>query len=74
MEALSPRGHTLGQRPEQTPPEYVDWYKEGSDSGGTETSDTTAGRYRVLKALQSGRTDPVGLTTKTLYLTVPIWG
>jgi sortase A len=51
-------------------PKYKDWYKEVSDSGGTETSDTTAGTIPAVEPFNLGR-DPGGPEDKTLYLTVP---
>ena len=58
---------------EKAPPEYEDWYKEGSDSGGTETSDTSAGAIPAVQPFNLGR-DPGGPDDKTLYLTVPDLG
>ena len=56
-----------------TPPKYEDWYKEGSESGEAETSDTTAGAIPAVKPFNLGR-DPGGPDDKTLYLTVPKLG
>jgi sortase A len=58
---------------EKAPPEYEDWYKEGSDSGGTDTSDTSAGAIPAVKPFNLGK-DPGGPDDKTLYLTVPALG
>jgi sortase A len=58
---------------DEPPPKYVDWYEEGSDSGGTETSDTTAGTIPAVEPFNLGR-DPGGPEDKTLYLTVPDLG
>jgi sortase A len=58
---------------EKPPPKYEDWYKEGSDSGETETSDTSAGAIPAVKPFNLGR-NPGGPDDKTLYLTVPDLG
>ena len=58
---------------EKTPPKYEDWYEEGSETGGTETSDTTAGTIPAVEPFNFGR-DPGGPDDKTLYLTVPELG
>jgi sortase A len=58
---------------DKPPPEYEDWYEEGSDSGGDETSGTTAGVIPAVKPFNLGR-DPGGPDDKTLYLTVPDLG
>jgi sortase A len=60
---------------EKAPPEFEDWYKESSDSGGMETSasDTSAGDIPAVKPFNLGR-DPGGPDDKTLYLTVPALG
>ena len=55
------------------PPKYEDWYKEGSDSGGTQTSNTSVGAIPAVKPFNLGR-DPGGPDDKTLYLTVPTLG
>jgi sortase A len=58
---------------DKAPPEYRDFYKEGSDSGGTETSGSSAGTIPAVKPFNLGR-DPGGPDDKTLYLTVPVLG
>ena len=58
---------------EKPPPKYEDWYQEGTDAGGDETSDTTAGAIPAVKPFNLGR-DPGGPEDKTLYLTVPKLG
>jgi sortase A len=58
---------------DKPPPRYTDWNKEGSDSGGTESSDTSAGAIPAVKPFNLGR-DPGGPDDKTLYLTVPVLG
>jgi sortase A len=58
---------------EKPPPKYQDWYEEGSDAGGEETSDTTAGAIPAVRPFNFGR-DPGGPDDKTLYLTVPELG
>jgi sortase A len=58
---------------EKPPPKYEDWYEEGSGSGETETSDTSAGVIPAVKPFNLGR-DPGGPDDKTLYLTVPNLG
>ena len=58
---------------EKPPPKYEDWYEEGSEAGGTETSDTTAGTIPAVEPFNLGR-DPGGPEDKTLYLTVPALG
>jgi sortase A len=58
------------QRP---PPKYEDWFEEGSDTGGAEASDTTAGAIPAVKPFNFGR-DPGGPDDKTLYLSVPDLG
>jgi sortase A len=58
---------------EKAPPEYEDWYKEGSDSGGTETSDTSSGAIPAVKPFNLGKNSG-GPDDKTLYLTVPALG
>ena len=58
---------------EKAPPEYEDWYEEGSDAGGAETSDTTAGTIPAVEPFNLGR-DPGGPDDKTLFLTVPDLG
>jgi sortase A len=58
---------------EKPPPKYEDWYEEGSDAGGEEASDTTAGAIPAVKPFNFGR-DPGGPDDKTLYLTVPDLG
>ena len=58
---------------EKPPPKYEDWYEEGSEAGGTETSDTTAGTIPAVEPFNLGR-DPGGPEDKTLYLTVPKLG
>jgi sortase A len=58
---------------DKPPPKYRDFYKEGSDSGGTESSDTSAGAIPAVKPFNLGR-DPGGPDDKTLYLTVPVLG
>ncbi len=58
---------------EKLPPEYEDWFEEGSNSGGTETPDTSAGAIPAVKPFNLGR-DPGGPDDKTLYLTVPALG
>jgi sortase A len=58
---------------EKPPPKYEDWYKEGSDSVETETSDVTAGAIPAVRPFNLGK-DPGGPDDKTLYLTVPDLG
>jgi len=58
---------------DKPPPKYEDWHKEGSGSGGKETSDTTAGAIPAVKPFNLGR-DPGGPDDKTLYLIVPSLG
>jgi sortase A len=58
---------------EKPPPKYEDWYKEGSDTDGDETSGVTAGTIPAVKPFNLGR-DPGGPDDKTLYLTVPELG
>lgn len=73
VEAVLPEDILSDKDLEKSPPEYEDWYKEGSDSGGTGTSDTTAGAIPAVKPFNLGR-DPGGPDDKTLYLTVPDLG
>jgi len=73
VKAVLPEDILDGKDLEKPPPEYLDWYKEGSDSGGKATSDTTAGALLVVKPFNLGR-DPGGPDDKTLYLTVPDLG
>ena len=72
-EAVLPKDILDKKDLDKLPPEYEDWYKEGSDSGGTETSDTSAGAIPAVKPFNLGR-DPGGPDDKTLYLTVPALG
>ena len=58
---------------EKAPPKYEDWHQEGSGSGETESSDTSAGTIPAVKPFNLGR-DPGGPDDKTLYLTVPDLG
>ena len=58
---------------DKAPPGYEDWYKESSNSGGTETSDSSAGAIPAVRPFNLGR-DPGGPDDKTLYLTVPDLG
>ena len=58
---------------EKPPPKYEDWYKEGTEAGGDETSDTTAGAIPAVKPFNFGK-DPGGPDDKTLYLSVPKLG
>jgi sortase A len=58
---------------DKPPPGYTDWNKEGSDSGGTETSGSSAGAIPAVKPFNLGR-DPGGPDDKTLYLTVSALG
>jgi sortase A len=58
---------------EKAPPKYEDWHREGSDSGETQSSDTSAGTIPAVKPFNLGR-DPGGPDDKTLYLTVPNLG
>ena len=58
---------------EKPPPKYEDWYEEGSDTVGDETSGVTAGTIPAVKPFNLGR-DPGGPDDKTLYLTVPALG
>ena len=72
-EAVLPKDILDKKDLEKAPPGYEDWYKEGSDSGGTETSDTSAGAIPAVKPFNLGK-DPGGPDDKTLYLTVPALG
>src|SRR5215210_46402 len=74
-EAVLPKDILDKKDLEKTPPEYEDWYKVGSDSSGTETSEsgTSAGAIPAVKPFNLGR-DPGGPDDKTLYLTVPDLG
>jgi sortase A len=58
---------------DKPPPKYEDWFEEGSDKDGAETSDTTAGEIPAVKPFNLGR-DPGGPEDKTLYLSVPDLG
>ena len=58
---------------DKPPPKYEDWFEEGSDKDGAETSDTTAGEIPAVKPFNLGR-DPGGPDDKTLYLSVPDLG
>ena len=58
---------------EKPPPKYEDWYEEGSDTGGEETSGAAAGTIPAVSPYDFGR-DPGGPDDKTLYLTVPELG
>jgi sortase A len=57
------------------PPEYEDWYEEGSEKSPDKlaTSDSSAGAIPAVKPFNFGR-DPGGPEDKTLYLTVPKLG
>ncbi len=57
------------------PPEYEDWYEEGSGKSSDKqaTSDTSAGAIPAVKPFNFGR-DPGGPEDKPLYLTVPKLG
>jgi sortase A len=72
-EAVLPRDILDEKDLEKPPPKYEDWYKEGSDSVETETSDTSAGAIPAVKPFNLGK-DPGGPDDKTLYLTVPDLG
>lgn len=58
---------------DRPPPKYEDWFEEGSDTGGEETSGATAGAIPAVRPFNFGR-DPGGPDDKTLYLTVPELG
>ena len=58
---------------DKPPPRYEDWFEEGSDTEGTQISDTTAGAIPAVKPFNFGR-DPGGPDDKTLYLSVPELG
>jgi sortase A len=70
VKAVLPEDVLSKKELEKTPPKYEDWFEEGSDTGGAETSDTTAGAIPAVKPFNFGR-DPGGPDDKTLYLTVP---
>src|SRR5215210_2663299 len=72
-EAVLPKDILDKKDLDKPPPEYEDWYKEGSNSGGTETSDSSAGAIPAVRPFNFGR-DPGGPDDKTLYLTVPNLG
>ena len=72
-EAVLPKDVLDKKDLEQPPPNYTDWNKEGSDSGGTETSGSSAGAIPAVKPFNLGK-DPGGPDDKTLYLTVPALG
>ena len=63
VKAVLPEDILDGKDLEKPPPEYLDWYKEGSDSGGKATSGTTAGALLAVKPFNLGR-DPGGLMTR----------
>jgi sortase A len=48
---------------EKPPPKYEDWYEEGSDTGGEETSGATAGTIPAVRLYNFGR-DPGDRTTR----------
>ena len=73
VEAILPEDVLDKKVLDKPPPEYEYWYQEGSDTGGKETSDTTAGAIPAVKPFNLGR-DPGGPDDKTLYLTVPSLG
>ena len=60
---------------DKQPPEYEDWYEEGSDKSSDKlaTPDSSAGTIPAVKPFNFGR-DPGGPEDKTLYLTVPKLG
>lgn len=72
-EAILPKDVLDKKDLDKAPPGYEDWYKESSSSGGTETSDNSAGAIPAVKPFNLGR-DPGGPDDKTLYLTVPDLG
>jgi sortase A len=65
VEAVLPEDLLDEKDLDKPPPEYEDWYKEGSDTGGKETSDTTAGALPAVKPFNLGR-DLRGPDDKTL--------
>jgi sortase A len=73
VKAVLPEDVLSNKELEKPPPKYEDWYEEGSEAGGTETSDTTAGTIPAVEPFNLGR-DPGGPEDKTLYLTVPKLG
>jgi sortase A len=60
---------------DKQPPEYEDWYEEGSEKSPDElaTSDSSAGTIPAVKPYNFGR-DPGGPEDRTLYLTIPKLG
>lgn len=55
------------------PPEFKDFFEEGSDERGQLASGTSAGSIPAVRPFNFGR-DPGGPSDKTLYLTVPKLG
>jgi sortase A len=72
-EAVLPKDILDKKDLDKLPPKYTDWNKESSDSGGTETSGSSAGATPAVKPFNLGK-DPGGPDDKTLYLTVPVLG
>ena len=60
---------------DKQPPEYEDWYEEGSGKSPDrlDTHESSAGAIPAVKPFNFGR-DPGGPEDKTLYLTVPKLG
>ena len=73
VKALLPEDVLSKKDLDESPPKYEDWYQEGSEAGGEETSDTTAGTIPAVEPFNLGR-DPGGPDDKTLYLSVPDLG
>jgi sortase A len=72
-EAVLPKDVLDKKDLDKPPPKYTDWNKESSDSGGTQTSGSSAGAIPAVKPFNLGK-DPGGPDDKTLYLTVPVLG